>query len=264
MEIIGYILTFLVGLTLGIMGSGGSILIIPTLIYLFKIEAIQATTYSLFLIGITALSGSYTKIKSKLVDFKLVIWFGFPSLFSMFITRTFLISYLPINISIPYIGNLPQQLYLISAFAFIMFLAGYSMITNKQEECIECGKKLQENKPLLIVQGLIIGLISGIFGAGGGFLIIPGLVIFGKTPMKSAVSTSLFLVAINSIMGFFSSIHQLQSLNFNLLFMLTLLSILGIILGNKISKRIQSEQLKPYFGYFILFISIFILIKEYA
>ena len=119
MEIIGYILTFLVGLTLGIMGSGGSILIIPTLIYLFKIEALQATTYSLFLIGITALLGSYVKIKSKLVDFKLVIWFGLPSLFSMFITRTFLISYLPANISIPIIGNLPQQLYLISAFAFI-------------------------------------------------------------------------------------------------------------------------------------------------
>ena len=264
MEIIGYILTFLVGLTLGIMGSGGSILIIPTLIYFFKIETLQATTYSLFLIGITALLGSITKIKSNLVDFKLVLWFGLPSLFSMFLTRNVVISYLPKNISIPIVGNLSQNVYLISAFALIMFLAGYSMITNKQDECIECGEKLKENKSLLIVQGLVIGLISGIFGAGGGFLIIPGLVIFGKTPMKNAVATSLFLVAINSIIGFFSSLNQLHYLNYRLLIILSLLSIVGIFIGNKISKQIRTEQLKPYFGYFILIISIFILIKEFS
>lgn len=148
------------------------------------------------------------------------------------------------------------------AFAIVMILAAYSMITNKQEDCIECGKKMEKKSFLLVFQGIIIGIISGIFGAGGGFLIIPGLVVFAKVPMKNAVATSLFLVAINSSVGFASDYQQFETLNWNLLLILASLSIVGILIGNYVSKFVKAENLKPMFGYFILLIAGVILFQE--
>ena len=137
------------------------------------------------------------------------------------------------------------------------------MITDRQEECIECGKKMEKNTLLLILQGLTIGLISGIFGAGGGFLIIPGLVVFAKVPIKIAVATSLFLVALNSLVGFAGDYQQFSTLNWRLLSILAILSIIGIGVGNYLVKFVSSKKLKSTFGYFILIIACLILIQEF-
>lgn len=263
-DIIGYIITILVGITLGLMGSGGSILTVPNLVYLFDINTVQATTYSLFIIGITSLIGSYDKIKNGLVNFRLVIIFGIPSLLAMIVTRIYILKFLPQQIYFPYLGVISKDIYLIFAFAIVMIFAAYSMITNKQEDCIECGKKMEKKTFLLLFQGIIIGTISGIFGAGGGFLIIPGLVVFAKVPMKNAVATSLFLVAINSIIGFTSDFQQFNTLNWTLLLSMTILSIIGIVLGNYFVRYVDASKLKPYFGYFILFIASLILIQEFV
>lgn len=262
LQYIGYIVTVLVGVTLGMMGSGGSILTVPNLVYLFGLNPVQATSYSLFIIGITSIIGSIPKIKNKLVNYRIAIIFGIPSMFSMFATRRFLMPQLPAQFQIPFVGVVEKDLLLMMAFAVVMILAAYSMITNKQEDCIDCGKKMEKNTKLLVIQGVIIGMISGIFGAGGGFLIIPGLVVLAKVPMKNAVATSLFLVAINSFVGFGSDYQQFSSFNWNLLGILTGLSVIGIIIGNYLSKFISSTQLKPIFGYFILVIAGLILIQE--
>jgi len=262
LQFIGYIITILVGITLGMMGSGGSILTVPNLVYLFDLNPVQATTYSLFIIGITSIIGSVPNIKNKLVNFRIALIFGIPSMLAMFFTRTMLMPQFPEVINFPILGAFTKDMFLMIAFAFVMILAAYSMITNKQEDCIECGKKMEKNTSLLIIQGLIIGFISGVFGAGGGFLIIPGLVILAKVPMKNAVATSLFLVAANSLVGFGSDYQQFSSLNWQLLLILTALSILGIGLGNYLSKFISSRKLKPFFGFFILIIAGLILIQE--
>lgn len=261
-EYIGYIITVVVGITLGLLGSGGSILTVPNLVYLFELNPMQATSYSLFIIGITSIIGTFPKIKNKLVNYRIAIIFGIPSMLSMFATRRLIMPQLPSTFQLPIIGEVEKDFVLMVAFAIVMILAAYSMITNKQKDCIDCGKKMEKNTLLLVVQGAIIGMISGVFGAGGGFLIIPGLVIFAKVPMKNAVATSLFLVAINSLVGFGSDYQQFSTLNWNLLIVLTILSILGIIIGNSISKFISSEKLKPAFGYFILVIAGLILVQE--
>lgn len=261
LQILGYFVTLIVGVTLGMMGSGGSILTVPNLVYLFGIDAVHATSYSLFIIGITSLIGSISKIKEGLVNFKLVILFGVPSVISMVLTRQFLMPQIPTEISFLF-GVFHKDFMLMMVFAIVMILAAFSMITNKQQDCIDCGKKMEKNILLLIFQGLIIGFVSGILGAGGGFLIIPGLVIFAKVPMKNAVATSLFIVAINSIMGFGSDYQQFHQLNWSLLIGMTILSVIGIIIGNKLVKRIDAKRLKPIFGYFILVVAGFILIKE--
>ncbi|MBQ0147740.1 MAG: sulfite exporter TauE/SafE family protein [Flavobacteriaceae bacterium] len=262
LQYIGYIVTVLVGVTLGMMGSGGSILTVPNLVYLFGLNPVQATSYSLFIIGITSIIGSIPKIKNKLVNYRIAIIFGVPSMLAMFITRSTIMPQIPQTFQLPIFGEIAKDLLLMIAFAVVMILAAYSMITNKQEDCIDCGKKMEKNTKLLVIQGWIIGMVSGVFGAGGGFLIIPGLVVLAKVPMKNAVATSLFLVAINSLVGFGSDYQQFSSLNWNLLALLTGLSIVGIIFGNYLSKFISSTLLKPIFGYFILVIAGLILIQE--
>lgn len=261
-QILGYLVTILVGITLGLMGSGGSILTVPNLVYLFDIPPAIATSYSLFIIGIASFIGSYTKIKQGLVKFKLVLLFGLPSITAMSLTRMFFLPGLPAQLSVPLLGTLAKDIYMMVVFALIMLLAAYSMITNKQEDCISCGEKMEKRKYLLIFQGIIIGIISGIFGAGGGFLIIPGLVIFAKVPMKNAIATSLFLVAINSSVGFVSDFQHFHELNWYLLVILSVLSIIGITIGNYTTKFVRTARLKPLFGYFILFIAALILLQE--
>ena len=257
-QMMGYVITVIVGITLGLMGSGGSILTVPNLVYLFGINPMQATSYSLFIIGITSLIGSFSNIKDKKINFNLAIRFGLPSILAMVITRSIILPMIPQQI-----GDISKDVLLMTIFALVMIIAAYSMITNRQKDCIECGKKMEKNHLLLIIQGIIIGFVSGILGAGGGFLIIPGLVIFAKVPMKSAVATSLLIVAVNSMVGFASDFTKLKKIDWTLLSTMTILSIVGIFIGNRLIKHINAEKLKPVFGYFIMVIALIILIQEF-
>lgn len=261
--ILGYFVTFLVGISLGVMGSGGSILTVPNLVYLFGIPPLMATTYSLFLVGTTALIGSIPNIRHRRLNFPLIFTFGLPSIIAMVATRRWILPNIPEMIHLPIIGATSKDIVLMVFFAILMILAALSMIRPKKGTTIPpCALKITlQTAPLLIIQGIAIGCLSGLLGAGGGFLMIPGFVLLAKVPIKEAIASSLFLVAINSLMGFLSDYQHWSTMNVSLLAWMLILSVGGILIGNRIVKHINTAKLKPLFGYFILVIALFILIK---
>ena len=134
------------------------------------------------------------------------------------------------------------------------------MIKPFQIEIQEGEGKLNYAK--IFIQGVLIGLVAGFVGAGGGFLIIPALLFLTKTPIKMAVGTSLFIVAAQSLIGFLGDLRPEQNLNWNLLITFTICSIIGVFIGSYLSKKIEGEKLKTGFGWFVLAMGIYIILKE--
>ena len=259
-QVIGYILAVFVGMTLGMLGSGGSILSVPILVYVMGIEPSLATAYSLFVIGTTSLVGGIHKAKQRLVDFYKVILFGIPAVISVFVTRKMLVPTIPNIIFSTEYFTLTKSILIMVVFAFLMIFASVRMIKPLKEKIVTHNEKLNYYK--IVVLGICIGLISGFVGAGGGFLIVPTLLFFAKTPMKMAVGTSLFIVAAQSLIGFTGDIMSEQIIDWELLRFFTLASILGIFIGNFISKKVEDEKLKTSFGWFVLSMGIYIIIRE--
>ncbi|MEI9910276.1 MAG: sulfite exporter TauE/SafE family protein [Bacteroidota bacterium] len=263
MEIIGYIASVLIGISLGLVGSGGSMLTVPVLVYLMHVNPLLATTSSLFIVGATSLVGGLRAYAKKIVDFKAVTEFGIPSIFSIFITRHYLLPALPQHFfSIGHI-SVSKEMFLMLVFALLMLAASFSMIRSRYLES-QAGltEKDRDNKALfLVVLGLFIGVVTGLLGAGGGFLIIPSLVLFLKLPMKNAVGTSLLIVAINSLLGFLFSLKQFEY-NWTILLSFTALSVAGLFIGSKLSEKIPGDSLKKGFGWFVLVMGIYIIVKE--
>ena len=258
--IIGYFLAVLVGITLGLIGSGGSILSVPVLVYIMGVEPILATAYSLFVVGITALVGGFQKAFQKLVDFKKVLLFGVPTISAVFLTRKFIVPAIPDVIFTTPTFTLHKSVLIMVVFAVVMISASIRMIKPIKEKIINDDAKL--NYFRIIVQGLFIGLVAGFVGAGGGFLIIPALLFLAKTPMKMAVGTSLFIVAIQSLIGFVGDIRPDQIIDWKVVLIFTGCSIIGVFIGNYLSKKFSGDKLKTGFGWFVLAMGIYILAKE--
>jgi uncharacterized protein len=260
-EVIGYLITVLVGITLGLIGGGGSIFTIPLLVYLFKIQALEATSYSHFVVGITAMVASVNYIKTKKVHFESVLYFGVPAMISVYFVRAFLLPIIPNTI---YLGqfSVSEDALILLLFAVLMIVASYSMI-RKCENCVkeDDGIPVKFNFPLIILSGFGVGIITGIVGAGGGFLIIPSLVFFARLSMKKAIATSLFIIAFKSMIGFSSEIGSAH-INWNFLITISLLSVLGMFLGTFLNKKIDGEKLKPVFGWFVLLMGLSMLAIE--
>ena len=262
MEIVGYIGAILTGLILGLIGGGGSILTVPILVYLFQIDAVLATAYSLFIVGLTSMAGSVSHIKLGNIHWKTALAFGIPSICSVFFTRLVIVPHIPNPIFT--IGSLvvSKQMGLLVLFAIIMILASYSMIkpSKKKDETLENDFKF--SFPLIFSEGLIEGIITGLVGVGGGFLIIPVLVLSAKLPMKKAVGTSLMIIAAKSLIGFLGDINGNKIIDWKFLVIYSSIAIIGILIGSKLSKKIAGEKLKPAFGWFVLIMGIYIIIKE--
>ncbi len=263
MEVLGYIASVFIGISLGMIGSGGSILTVPVLVYLMGVNPLLATTSSLFIVGITSLTGSIRAYAKRQVDFKAVTEFGIPSILSIFVTRHYLLPELPDTIFA--IGNLivSKEMFLMVVFALLMLVASITMIrSHEMTVTIAEEEKIRHEKVLpLMLLGLCIGAVTGLLGAGGGFLIIPTLVLFLKLSMKTAVGTSLFIIAINSLFGFLFSLKQFE-FNWTILISFTILSIIGIFIGSKLAEKISGTSLKKGFGWFVLVMGIYIIIKE--
>jgi uncharacterized protein len=259
-QIIGYVLAVFVGMTLGMLGSGGSILSVPILVYVMSIEPTLATAYSLFVIGTTSFVGGIHKAKQKLVDFNKVILFGVPAVISVFITRKILVPRIPEIIFSNENFTLSKSVLIMVVFAFVMIFASVRMIKPLKEKINTDEQKLNYYK--IVVLGILIGLVSGFVGAGGGFLIVPTLLFFAKTPMKMAVGTSLFIVSLQSLIGFLGDIMGHQIIDWNLLIIFTLASIIGIFIGNYISKKVEDNKLKTSFGWFVLAMGVYIIVRE--
>lgn len=259
-EIFGYAGALLIGLILGLIGGGGSILTVPILVYALVLDPVIATAYSLFVVGATSLVGAIKNMISKMVDFKTAIIFAIPAFIAVYLTRAFLIPAIPEELFT--IGNfiVTKNLSIMLFFAIIMLLASISMIRNSRNETEE-STKVTYNYPLIIIEGFIVGVITGIVGAGGGFLIIPALVLLAKLPMKKAVATSLFIIAIKSLIGFLGDVQN-HEIDWVFLFSFTVLSIVGIFVGIWLNRFIDGKKLKKAFGWFVLIMGIYIIYKE--
>ena len=257
MIIIGYVLAVLVGVSLGLIGSGGSILTVPILVYLMSISPVTATAYSLFIVGTTSTFGAIQNYQKNLVDIKNGFIFAIPSFIAVYLTRKFIIPRIPeIIIESPVL--ITKNTFLMLFFVVIMIFGALSVLKKKSQNT---NIKEKRNFVLIGIQTFTIGIIIGLIGAGGGFLIIPSLILFTKLPMKKAVGTSLFIIAINSLVGFIGDVNNLE---INWLFLLTFsaISVVGIYIGMYLTKYTNEIQLKKIFAYFVLLMAAFILLKE--
>lgn len=264
MEILGYISALLMGATLGLIGGGGSILTVPILVYLFQIPPVLATAYSLFIVGLTSIFGILGYLKKGLVNFKVGILFSIPSFIGVFTARKFIVPAIPNELL--HIGNftLNKDTAILIFFSIMMIVASISMIKKKKEVEKSEEKDVSETKRIMFIlfEGLVVGILTGIIGAGGGFLVIPVLVMFAKLDMKEAIATSLLIISIKSLFGFLGDLGNGQAINWAFLMGFSVFTIGGALLGSYMSKFVPSEKLKPIFGWFVLVMGTFILIKE--
>ncbi len=261
-QFFGYIGALIIGLVLGLIGGGGSILTVPVLVYLFYLNPVLATAYSLFVVGISAMVGTFRNMSKQLVDFRTAIVFAIPAFIAVYTTRKFIVPAIPDEIFTVGTFTITKNFSVMVFFALIMLIAAVSMI-KKRNDTHENKGPVTYNYPFIIVEGLVVGLVTGIVGAGGGFLIIPALVLFAKLPMKRAVATSLLIISIKSLIGFIGDVENLE-IDWPFLIKFTLVSVVGIYIGVWLNKFIDGKKLKKGFGWFVLGMAIYILYKEFS
>lgn len=259
-EILGYVGALFIGVILGLIGGGGSILTVPILVYLMAINPVTATAYSLFTVGMASLVGAVKNMQKGLVDFGTAVVFSIPAFLAVYVTRKFLLPVIPETLFT--IGDLQitKGVGIMLFFAFVMILASISMIS-KQKFKAEKVDKVTYNYPLIFIEGVVVGILTGIVGAGGGFLIIPALVLLAKLPMKKAVATSLLIIAVKSLIGFIGDVQNMY-IDWVFLLFFTSLSIVGIFAGVYLNKFIPGKKLKKGFGWFVLLMGLYIIWRE--
>lgn len=261
MQELGYAASLLIGISLGLIGGGGSILTVPVLVYLFNINPVLSTSYSLFIVGSTSLIGAINNYRQDSVRIKVALLFGISSVTTVFITRKFIIPFIPERLLTIGKFTLTHSTITMVLFAVLMIMAANAMIRNGNKAEVVV-KKTKLNLPVLLMYGVAVGLATGLLGAGGGFLLIPTLVLFVGLRMKEAIGTSLLIIALNSLIGFTGDIGHFN-IDWMFLTIITTIAIAGIILGGLISKKVKGDKLKKIFGWFVMLMGIYILIKEF-
>lgn len=259
MEFFGYLLAVLIGIFLGIFGGGGSLLAVPVFAYIFSLDEKVATAYSLFTVGISSIVGTIKQLSN--IEWKVTLIFGIPSIIAVWLTRFFIIPNLPEIIFDNETFIITRRMLIFGIFTFLLFISSISMIyeTNKNVKPIN----IKNFYVLIIIEGFIVGGLTGFVGAGGGFLIIPALVILIGLDIKKAIATSLIIIALKSTFGFFLGDVMVMNIDWDFLVYFTLLTTLGVIIGTYFGKSIDKLKLKKWFGIFIMVIAISILFKEF-
>ena len=247
MEVIGYFLSALVGISLGLIGGGGSILMVPILVYLFMLNPVIATSYSLFVVGTTSLIGAFNNYIKGLVSIKTALLFGLTSITTVFVTRKFIMPVIPDLLFNIGSFEVKQSMAIMVLFALLMLMASIAMIKGRKEIDHTDTKSSVSDTGKLLLYGILVGLATGFLGAGGGFLIIPALVLVLKMPMKKAVGTSLLIIALNSLIGFTGDIGHID-IDWKFLGIITSIAIGGIFIGGVMAKKIAGDKLKKGFG----------------
>lgn len=263
MEYLGYIASLLIGIALGLIGSGGSVLTIPVLVYLLGVPPVIATAYSLFIVGITSLVGVIPRYAKGLVDVKTAIVFGLPSVVVVYLTRMHLLPIIPDQIITTAYFRLDKATAIMLLFALLMLLSSFSMIFKRKYSSppVEVSEPKYNYLPILL-EGIAVGFLTGLVGAGGGFIIIPALVLLCKIPIQKAIGTSLLIIAAKSLIGFIGDIVNDMIIDWPLLFIVSGLAIVGLFIGVRLSIRIPGHRLQAGFGWFVLAMSIYILLSE--
>ena len=263
MLVLGFVLAILVGVSLGLIGSGGSILTVPILVYVMGVDPVLATAYSLFIVGATALVGGIQNARDGRVDFKTALIFGIPSIIAVYITRAYLVPVIPESVFTLFDFEVTKPIFLMVIFAIVMVAASITMIRPQKNKQLGEEIPMSYNYPMILLEGSVVGVLTGLVGAGGGFLIIPALVLLAKMPMKKAVGTSLFIIAAKSLIGFTGDLKGSEVIDWKLLLIFTTASVFGIVIGILLAKKIPGEKLKTSFGWFVLVMGIYIIVKEH-
>ncbi|HLV15296.1 MAG TPA: sulfite exporter TauE/SafE family protein [Xanthomarina sp.] len=257
---LGYIGALLIGVVLGLIGGGGSILTVPILVYLFYFNAVTATAYSLFVVGVSSAFGTVKNIQKKRVNFKVAVIFSVPAFIAVYMTRRYILPAIPDDLIRLNGYVISKDMAIMTLFAVMMLLAAKTMLTNKKD--VETDQEpIKLNYLLIFIQAIFIGLFTGLVGAGGGFIIIPALIALAHLPMKEAVGTSLLIIAINSLIGFTGDFGHLD-IDWLFLLGFTGISVVGIFIGSYVSNFINGAKLKKGFGWFILCMAVYIIYKE--
>jgi hypothetical protein len=265
LTVFGLLASTVIGISLGLIGGGGSILTVPVLVYLFNVDPVLATAYSLFIVGLSSLVGAFPKYKAGMIDLKTALVFGVPSIIAVFLTRKVLVPAIPATLFEIAGVSVTKALAMMILFAVLMVAASVSMIRDKKKEEQATDEPRVFNYPMILLEGAVVGVLTGLVGAGGGFLIIPALVMLSKLPMKQAVGTSLLIIAAKSLIGFTGDVMEnADKMDWTLLSIVTSLAVVGIFVGNQLSKKVDGAALKKGFGWFVLVMGIYIIVKELA
>lgn len=263
MEYLAFIFAAFIGISLGLIGAGGSILTVPVLVYLAGVEPVKATAYSLFIVGATALVGAFQNHRKGGVDLKTAMVFGIPSIIAVYLTRLLIMPLIPEIIDLNF-ALITKPTLILTLFAGMMAATSYSMIKGKKRSELEMTsiEAKPYRIPLILLEGVGVGVLTGLVGAGGGFLIIPALVILVGLDMKIAIGTSLLIIAMKSLIGFTGDLQAGMVVDWRFLLIFTSVSIGGIFLGNRLGSVIDGQRLKTSFGWFILAMAIYIIANQ--
>lgn len=258
--LIGFIGAMLIGLTMGLLGGGGSILAVPIFVYLFGLDEITATAYSLFVVGVSSIAGTYSYFERKLIDFKTVLFFGLPATISVFANRYYLLPNIP---EVLYDGGpiITKGIIIMILFGILMLASSLSMLLKKSYQTKSSHNDKGHNFLKVIFTGIGVGFVTSMVGAGGGFLIVPAIVSLMKLPIKQAIGTSLSIIMMNSLIGFTGDVNHI-AIDWLFIIKFSGLSIVGIFIGSYFSRKISGKKLKKTFGWFVLLMGTWILIKE--
>ena len=259
MEIIGYVASIIMGLTLGLIGGGGSVLTVPILVYLFDVDPVLSTAYSLFIVGLTSAVGSFNHFKSGNIHLKTALVFGVPSIAAVYTVRKFVMPIIPDPVFSMGSTEVSKSMAVLVLFAILMLLASFTMI---RKSSLKEKEEIQYNYLLIFLEGIVVGGITGLVGAGGGFLIIPALVLLAGLPMKQAVGTSLVIIALKSLIGFTGDLGGDLAIDYQFMILFSLFAMVGILIGSYLTRYVSNDKLKPAFGWFVMVMGVYILFKE--
>lgn len=252
-DILGFLAAILTGFILGAVGSGGSILAMPVLLFVFGVPATEATSYSLFIVGITAASGTIRAQRKSELSWPTVLRFGLPMLFAVILSRSVLLPSIP-----DAIFNIDRDRIITVLFALLMLGAAKALWSGRKSE-----KSGSRSPWLVILQGFATGILTGLVGAGGGFIIVPALILGLKLPMRLAVGTSLAIIAINSILGFSTDVIQAYiDIDWPLLLSFAGLSIVGLFIGSAVATKLPDRKVKKGFAVMVVLIAIALLVLK--
>jgi uncharacterized membrane protein YfcA len=261
-------MALVIGLSLGIMGSGGSILTVPVLVYLFRLDPVPATAYSLFIVGVTSLIGLATRLRAGKVDFRATILFAIPSLIAVFLVRKYAVHALPDAFDMPWGPPLSRGSIIMGVFGAVMLAAALSMLFHSKAGLLcangdEAKPPTGRNASVIGFEGLLVGTITGFVGAGGGFLIVPVMVLLGHLSMETAIGTSLTIIFAQSLVGFLTDLSLLSDIRWSFLLGFTGLSAAGVLAGSFLARFMPGQSLRRAFGWFTLVLAISILGHEF-
>lgn len=261
---VGFFLSGVMGLLLGLTGSGGSMLTVPILVYFFGIKPSVAAGYSLLVVGSTAAFGAVSYWRQGLIKMRDTFVFVLPSTLVILLTRGLIVPAIPDPILTVAQYTLSKGAFIMSLFAFLMFFTSYLMLKPVKITPKDMAPYDPYQHPIKLGLGSgMVGLLAGLVGAGGGFLIIPTLIILFGLSMKQAIGTSLAVITVNSLLGFQGDLFIAKIvIEWSILGPFLGLATVGMFLGIKLNYYVDGIKLKRGFAVFMLFLGVSILLEE--